>query len=230
MVFFIECLGSPIPALSDAAVMSAASTTGCYGSCRMWACITWNTAGVISSFIIIAHDYLVFAIYAVSACVAICSACFLDVSISSSSLNGGCIEPEHHRSVEHPTDTDNVHDWSYKMPEMHEPLLGPITEFVHEDVTTANADCSQQAQEQNISAASVMRSSMQGSTGVVSGDNAESQPLCDWNDPSLVTPVDPFMYRLSALLGDKSVLLFCAKAMLMGVCSVLGTSCAVLPA
>lgn len=82
VVVVVEFVGSPIAALSDAAVMGAASTDGCYGTSRLWACVTYNTSGIISSVLMhVADDSAVFVAYAATALLAVLSAARLDMTI-----------------------------------------------------------------------------------------------------------------------------------------------------
>lgn len=229
MVLVIECLASPIPALSDAAVMSAASTDGCYGSCRMWACLTWNAAGVISSLVMrISDDSSVFAIYAASSSLAVISACYLDMSlIPSRQTISTTPEPVacHSQAAAEPeasslTGRGHDHEQESSESEAHEPLLSTCTR----------------------SPASPAAASQDGSTApdakIVLND-ADTNHFFDTTGPgrleedALARSTQCALHaagvhhtspgsgrlpeKLATLLRDRRVIVFLARAMLMGV-------------
>lgn len=228
LVVLVECFGSPISALSDAAVMAATSTDGCYGTCRLWACVTYNAAGVISSMLMHdVNDSALFAIYAATASIAVLSASHLDMS-----LNRTLTDPTDVTSCDRsPCSTatkvsqngcccnDVRSDYS-----IEEPLLdqaagptGPISPPTapHSSNTRASLTPGDTVAARRL-AVNVCSHAAGESPDVVPG--VAHCDLCSGYLQHQESPKgDTFSTKLSALLQDPRVLAFLAKSLLMGV-------------
>lgn len=235
LVLVIEWLSSPIPALSDAAVMSAASTDGCYGSCRLWACLTYNSAGVLSSVIMhISGDSSVFAAYAAASLLAVISACYLDMSwhpncrplrASPAPVASACPSPTH-TEVLLLAACSPMNSHNRTKSDVQEPLLDasmgspvgalPATTDKAPRFDTNSFQYESDARCQCLDPGD--QTLLEKCNGFPSAERQDD--LCEARlESSELQPDDPpFSAKLIALLRDRQVIAFLAKAMLMGVC------------
>eukprot|EP00892_Ulva_mutabilis_P006319 jgi/Ulvmu1/4059/UM019_0036.1 len=234
LALLAECVGSPISALSDAAVMAASTTDGCYGTCRMWACVTYNASGVISSFLMhVSGDSALFVSYAAAALLAIVSAARLDTTIDQQrdsldsapmsvappgrppSLAGGQVATHYCGHVHSESDCETA-----------EPLL-PVTCSTDdsESPTAAQQDASNGFMCLDPENDSAVISAC-GSCGELTSRGPPASAVAglddqDWQ-PAGLHDLQPdsasFSEKLSLLLRDPRVLAFLATALLMGVC------------
>lgn len=228
LVLVIEWLSSPIPALSDAAVMSAASTDGCYGSCRLWACLTWNTAGVLSSVIMrISGDSAIFAAYAASSSLAVISACYLDMSLRPS-CRPPCASESHlstNTEVPVPAACSPMSSHNGSKSEAQEPLLDtrmgspagavPATSDRSPKFDTNSVDHEADARRHCLNPGDQPLLERRNGVSSANRQNDSWEVRLESSEPQ---PDDPaFSAKLITLLRDRHVIAFLAKAMLMGV-------------